>query len=400
MKHERFNQAPAQPLDTLASRVSPQGVDGEEKTDWKAKRHDLRYVSGSVVGGRTQKCGCAPIGSQVDLCRGDTGGHHFSGLETCGSVWTCPVCAVKITERRRSDVREVIAKHLESGGGAVMVTLTIPHSRFDRCEDLRKAVSTSWQKVQSGKGWKDRKTRCGLTGSIRALEVTHGQNGWHPHLHIVFLFSGASQDAHIQDFGQFIFQRWSRAVERDGHGLCSEKAFSVEKIEDAEGVSKYCQKWGAAEELTKAHIKNGRAGGRSPWQILTDIKEDGSKRDKALFSEYASAFKGARQLTWTVGLRARYIEADEQSDEDIAGDPKCADIEKDRVMTIDGQVWKYVRRARAQAKFLNVADQGGSDAAIEMLKVMKIPIIIHEKRGLYGNIVPVILLDGGCDVRA
>ena len=42
----------------------------------------------------------------------------------------------------------------------------------------------------------------GADGSIRALEVTHGQAGWHPHVHVLLLTSAPLAD-------------WQRAASAD-----------------------------------------------------------------------------------------------------------------------------------------------------------------------------------------
>ena len=377
-------------LDNLASNLSQSEAGNGEQIDWKERRHSLRHAAGSVIGGRTAKCGCCAIGAAVDVVQGDGGGHHFNGLETCSSVWTCPVCAVKITEGRRTDVKAVLESHLNQGGKAAMFTLTIPHSRFDEVSSLRRAVSQSWTKVQQGAGWKAMKARAGWIGAIRALEVTHGNNGWHPHLHVVVLFSKGLTEVNLNVFSDLLFDRWSRAISQAGFGRCSKDAFSCEPITDAEGVSKYCQKWGVAEELTKAHIKKGRAGGRSPWQILSDIQESNTPRDRALFAEYASAFKGARQLTWTNGLRDMYLDVPEPSDADLSDEPACADLEASRVLTINREVWKKVARLRLQGRLLSTMDRDGVAGVLEMLRRHEIPYSIGERRGMYGNITPSI----------
>ena len=374
----------ATPLDTLASKVS--------LTDWKDRRHKLRHTSGEVIGGRTAKCGHTPIGgSLITVHRGDNGKHHFNGLETCGSVWTCPVCAVKITEQRRTDVKQVLETHLLEGGKAAMFTMTVPHTRFHRASETRKAVAEGWKNVQQGIGWKTMKSKSGFIGSIRALEVTYGNNGWHPHLHVVILFNQGLTEGLLESYSGNLFDRWSRSIERLGFGTCSEKGFSCEPITDAEGVSKYCQKWGAAEELTKAHIKSAKNGGRSPWQILSDIEESNKPQDRALFSEYASAFKGARQLTWSRGLRELYIEEEDQPDEDIAEAPESDDVETSRALIIDRNVWKKIAGRVLQGKLLTAMDTEGAEGVYKLLKAYRIPYAIGERQGRYGNLVPFIL---------
>ena len=384
---QRPDGCEAASLDTLASRVSLE----PQKTDWKDRRHQLRNTSGRVVGGRTAKCGHTPIGgSEINVVQGDHGGHHFTGLETCGSVWNCPVCAVKITESRRTDVKLVLEKHLLMSGKAAMFTMTIPHTRFQHVADTRKAVADGWKKVQEGIGWKDAKLRAGFIGSIRALEVTHGNHGWHPHLHVVILFSKGLTEGLLESYSDFLFDRWSRAIERLGFGICSEEGFSCDPITDAEGVSKYCQKWGAAEELTKAHIKNGKGGGRSPWQILSDIEESNLPRDRALFSEYASAFKGARQLTWSKGLRKQFIPEPEKVDDEVGNELECSDFEKSRRLTIGRGLWQRIAARVIQGKLLTAMDQNGVEGVKEMLRRHQIPYAIGVRQGLHGNLVPFI----------
>ena len=47
----------------------------------------------------------------------------YAGLQTCGSVWACPVCAAKIAERRRAEVVAAMAAHMADGGGMLLLTI-------------------------------------------------------------------------------------------------------------------------------------------------------------------------------------------------------------------------------------------------------------------------------------
>jgi hypothetical protein len=57
---------------------------------------------------RQRNCGVAPVGSQVEI-RIKDGSAYYSGLETCGNVWLCPVCSAKIHHRRASELRDALA---------------------------------------------------------------------------------------------------------------------------------------------------------------------------------------------------------------------------------------------------------------------------------------------------
>ena len=60
----------------------------------------------------------------------------YTGLQTCGSVWACPVCASKVAERRRSEIIAAMTAHKAAGGGVFLLTLTAPHQRCDCIGDL------------------------------------------------------------------------------------------------------------------------------------------------------------------------------------------------------------------------------------------------------------------------
>lgn len=127
----------------------------------------------------------------------------YSGLQTCGSVWVCPVCAAKIAERRRAEIIAAMSAHKATGGCINMLTLTAPHQRSDDLRELLAKQSTALHSF-----WNDRQVKgvfqaMGVIGQIRALEVTHGRkseqnNGWHPHYHVL-LFSGSGVDLTNQD---------------------------------------------------------------------------------------------------------------------------------------------------------------------------------------------------------
>ncbi len=74
-----------------------------------------------------------PLASEVQVLhgrgpQGETA--RFGGLEVCGSVWLCPVCAAKITERWRRELEENVARWVErwTPGGRGGVTVRAGHA--------------------------------------------------------------------------------------------------------------------------------------------------------------------------------------------------------------------------------------------------------------------------------
>lgn len=391
-------------LDRHASSVSPQALyagapalpapakcgapSDDGRSEARRARYELRRAAGRIMSSeRVADCGRKALGGQVTLHIAD--GHaHFGGVETCGSIWMCPVCAAKITEVRRAEIDAVLQAHSAAGGVAFMATLTIPHHAFQAVADLRNAISKAWRSVKSGKGWLTKRRDCRWLGDVRALEVTHGRNGWHPHLHVLILFEPDTPPEAFWELGDWVFQRWARAIERQGFGECSAAAFSWDKVNAATGAADYVSKWGAAHELAKAHTKRGRDGGRTPWQILADASEPQKSADRRLFREYARAFKGTKHLTWSRGLRDRYDSVDERPDDEVAVEPTAAET---HCASLDGQLFRLVAARNLVANILDAVERDGLAGVVAVLNKHGIPCRLSMAPGMQpGRMVPVL----------
>ena len=85
----------------------------------------------------------------------DNGGvGHFAGLETCGRVWTCPVCGGKIRARRGDDIAEGVGTWLVKGGGALLLAATLPHDQGDALKVTLGLLVRGWKALWGGKGAK------------------------------------------------------------------------------------------------------------------------------------------------------------------------------------------------------------------------------------------------------
>ena len=126
--------------------------------------------------------------SQIEVHKGQTHGKAFyHGLMACGSVWTCPICAAKIAERRRVELQQALEAAKAKGWGIHFVTLTVPHGIGDDLHEILGKLSTALKKLSGNAPFKKAKAQTGLQiyGYIRAQEVTYGVNGWHPHFHLL-----------------------------------------------------------------------------------------------------------------------------------------------------------------------------------------------------------------------
>lgn len=311
-----------------------------------------------------------------------SGKAHYSGLQTCSSVWSCPICSAKISERRKLEVRQAIDTHISAGGGVEMVTLTVRHGRMDVLAELMGKLRVSTKKMREHRDYKEFRELLDVVGSIRALEVTHGNaNGWHPHFHELWLFASpltVRQRAMLQ---RSLFSVWKTSSLAAGLPAPSrERGVHVQR---ADSAAEYVAKWGteprweAASEVTKANSKRGSGKGRTPFDLLRSYAE-GDSRSGALFAEFSAAFKGYNQLRWTPGLKALFGIA-ERTNEEINNE----DVAKaQRVTQVTREQWRLVLRQpyQARAVLLRLAEIGGHEAVARYvfeLLAMHGPIYVH-----------------------
>jgi hypothetical protein len=296
----------------------------------------------------------------------------YGGLMVCGSVWVCPVCAAKISERRRAELKKAFRQHLETGGHCTMVTLTFSHSKSDKLDDLLFALSKSMSKFITGKRYHNFRRDIDLVGSIRAFEITYGQNGWHPHIHLLLMHNNEIAPYERYDYQDWLYSMWSGACAK--YGLDTSKAHGL-KLDDAQEASTYIGKWGdlmdkpwgTDSEMTKANIKKGRIGSMTPFDMLRAVVEDGDLEYEYKFREYASAVKGRSQLFWSRGLKARF-DLEDKTDEEIAVEKI---EEADLLGRLDYKEWRYILKNNLRVKLLDLIEEQGYDNAYKILHIKK-----------------------------
>lgn len=285
---------------------------------------------------------------------------HYSGLQTCASVWACPVCAAKIAERRRAEVLAAMTAHQATMGNVHMLTLTVPHQRGDVLVTLLEQQAKALKKFATHRETQAVYAEMGYLGQIRATEVTQGRksaynNGWHPHYHLL-MFTGSGvdlarfDDAQMRDWRTRLYLVWSQSCQAAGLGAPSfEHGLRLDRGDEA---SAYVTKWGLEHELTYGHIKKGKTGGETPFDLLRAFLADKSdKQAAALFREYAAAFKGKRQLFWSRGLKAR-LAIEEATDEELT---QRIEEGAELLGQLTADQWRDVLKVDARATVLEIA---------------------------------------------
>ena len=358
------------------------------------------YVEGKFQ--RQVDCGKRRIAPWVTLKRKERAA-HFEGVLRCGRIWSCPPCAASIRARRAEEIQTGAVRWLSGyatagrpPGSLIFLTLTLRHDRTHDLDVLFDTVMAGWRKMLQGRGGTALRQDLRMRGFVRAVEVTVGKNGWHPHLHLLlFVLDTKVSDERLRQVEALVFAKWAAIVDLAGLPSIDNEAgrrhaVTAEAVNGTDDLVKYLCKvegmdpardggWGVGNEMARGDLKRGRkvlsssdrtAPTLSPNELLEIIQRhraglacpacqagDCSERARATacYIEFVSVTQGRRAIEWSRGLKAE-LDIDEKSDEeniqeDAATDEALEDITPDE--------WSLIVREQAQEEVLHAAEHGG-----------------------------------------
>lgn len=250
---------------------------------------------------------------------------HYRGLETCKSVWKCPVCSARIVERRCADLEKLVQAHKDAGGTLIHITYTVRHVAADSAFSLSRSIRDAYRAMTKVRGY--RNLAASFLGTVRAFEVTYGvANGFHPHYHVLALVKPGIivEPVRLQND---LFNLWKKYAHRAGVGAPSkQRGVRVRVAKDqfellADYVSKFNKQsiglmWGSEAEMTRWINKSGDADRFQPFDFLRGgMIKDESLPWRELWTDYVKAFKGQVQLRYSPGLAKHYGLLDLSDDE-------------------------------------------------------------------------------------
>lgn len=276
-----------------------------------------------------------------------------------------------------------------------MLTLTMRHFRGQGLKQLWDGLTYAWGRVTSGRAWEDTQDVYGAwveriatsgkrkgqlvadkrVGWVRVVETTHGENGWHVHVHVALLVPGSTDDRAADDLGCSMFQVWRDALVRKGfaaplarHGGMHAKLWDGSTAVMGEYLTKNeysADASAAALELARGDLKVAREGHRTPFRILGDVLLMGEVADLELWKVWEQGSQGRRQMTWSVGLRGRLLpEVADLTDEELA---EAADLAGDEVVVIASAGWAKVCRYGLAAQLLDATEADDTGHALQHL---------------------------------
>lgn len=277
-------------------------------------------------------CMITPTGGsvRVNVDRA-TGRGHVSGVKRCASPWACPVCAPTIRQRRARELTELVDRAQSEGHVCVLVTYTLPHHAGEPLDQLMQELAASWKAIWSGRAAVAFREMWGVVGQVRSIEITYGENGWHPHVHQVIFLDRRFADvgALLTNLWIALHQRWTESVLRAcGRRPNTRNGVDVELVHDAQAVGDYVTDaggWSIGAELALHPVKVPRASSSvSPFGLLGAAAMWGDAKAARLWWEYERATAGRHAIQASPGLYARY-EVESADDEDAAA-PAVDDV--------------------------------------------------------------------------
>lgn len=236
--------------------------------------------SHSLAPPRLRRCGRVAYKKEIEL-------HHCAGVSWWDGVVrcrsrACPVCWVTRRVRAALEITWVAEQWT---GSSYLTTFTVRHSKADKAV-LARQVRECWRTLLQRRAWKRMFAGMGAQWVI-AEEVTLGDNGWHPHLHMLLLTERPIAD-YVQTAGDFYEQWFAMVSQRLGaeHAPDPHHGLDLRPCDSATYLSKL-----GIELADPTAIK-----GRSPLQLLREGKLDN-------YMQLQESRKRARDITYSRGLR-------------------------------------------------------------------------------------------------
>lgn len=276
---------------------------------------------------RVARCGF-PGGADPFIAFRSDGSATWEGAFRCESTWLCPVCT---TLRRQSAATDIAGGLRGLGGVAQMLTLTIRHEEGTPLPVALSALDNAWREARHDgtwcRWWKER-----VRATARAVEVTRGRNGWHPHIHLLLVLDAPLERDPVPGApGRFVgyerdmlAERWSRAAARGPAG-CNWRPtwFDGVHVSAPSDVSRETSWEVAARYVCKAGLEIGGMGKGASSTSLWRIAERASRGDdaaRAVWHEVAQSTRGRHAMHLDGRLRKARDEYAESTQDESARD--------------------------------------------------------------------------------
>ncbi len=319
-------------------------VTGLPKT--KKKRAKNRKIKAAIkmkklsASERIANCGYKTLGHHAEIhYNPEHGSAKVANVETCASVWACPVCRDKILNGRADELKKVGEGWRADGGQTVMITFTVPHYKHQSLKTVlgssaaKTGLSGAFYRLRQQRAWRELKTDICYEADVRVYEVTHGKNGWHPHIHLILYYKN-NVDKNLLE--NRLYNLWL--------SVCLASGLSAPNkdhgVRITKGTDKYLAKWGAPNELSSDSHKEAKNGNYTIAELENELLGNNAEKVTSVLREYYTTMTGRKMLTWGgKNLRKRYLSEPEITDDELAMDEHG---DGERLFIIASKTWQQI----------------------------------------------------------
>lgn len=269
---------------------------------------------------RVWHCGKTPteVREFQKFVKGLKSGYYFQGMQHCGLGKVCKVCASKISNKRAEEIYHALMYYKSvQKRRLLMITYTIPHYISERLDKNIEALNSCFNSVMTSRSVREilGKTK---TPYVKALEVTYGKNGFHPHNHTVYCID---QSVNIQELETEIRKIYLHFLQRFGK-IGNDHAIKFDLWDEKiETLKDYLFKTTIHQELTRLQNKSAKKDSFTPFELIdlvngVDLGKDVSfiNDPEEVFLQYARQIKKFRiiQASQNFYKNAKVEEATDQ----------------------------------------------------------------------------------------
>jgi hypothetical protein len=159
-------------------------------------------------------------------------------------------------------------------------------------------------------------------------------------------------------------------VVKEGHAPPLSDCTKICAVHSA-NIAAYVLKVAAALGTSENGHAEHTGGHRTPFQVLAAFVASGEERDMRVWREWEDGMRGARQLTWSHGVKARYGMADMGDQAVVAAASEQGEV----VAMITAPEWRTIMALgpSMRLRLLEAAEHGGGRAVDALLSNLPAP---------------------------
>lgn len=247
----------------------------------------------------------------------------LTNVHVCKNPHACPICAPRVNAGHARDIQGIV-NHLAASHIPILITLTTHHTKKTTLAEIGGKFTAATKALKGSRAFKKLCKKYGIEHTIRTIETPYGQNGFHPHEHIIAFALRETLRGLPNGENQFkneLYELWRAQLEKQN--LWCSKEHGVDVSTSVSNLHNYLTKLGnvtgragderLVQEVARSDKKQGRNNSRSPFELLHDYAFNADRQAGKLFVEYAAFMLGHKRIWYSNSLKEIRAKVAEQA---------------------------------------------------------------------------------------